>query len=52
MGNIWPVPLMVYLARLSIVEDQLAKDELHLLRLVPLGWIDNEIPLVVENLPT
>ena len=38
-GNIFSVPLATYLARLSVIDDQLNDDELHVLRLIPLAWL-------------
>ncbi|MEW5978981.1 MAG: hypothetical protein AB1898_24570 [Acidobacteriota bacterium] len=41
-----------YLARLSVVDDQLNSDELHLLRLMPLAWLRNGQTARFEKLPT
>jgi hypothetical protein len=38
-GNVFAAPLAVYLARLAVIDDQLAPEELHLLRLMPLAWL-------------
>jgi len=37
-GNVFSAPLAIYLARLSMVDDQWKRDELHLLRLMPGAW--------------
>jgi hypothetical protein len=50
-GNVFSAPLAIYLARLSVVDDQLEPDELHLLRLAPLVWMQKK-ETTFENLPT
>lgn len=50
-GTIFSAPLAIYLARLAVVDDQLQPDELHLLRLTPLAWMQKK-ETVFENLPT
>lgn len=45
--------LPVYMARLAVVDDQIAENELHLLRLFPLAWVDAlGSESVFENMPT
>jgi hypothetical protein len=44
--------LPVYLARLAVLDDQVAENELHLLRLVPLAWLMDEPGLILEKMPT
>lgn len=41
-----------YLARLSVIDDELAERELHLLRLCPLAWIKDGEDTVFERMPT
>ena len=38
-GNIFASPILVDLVRLSVIDDAIAEDELHLLRLVPRAWL-------------
>ena len=51
-GTVFASPLLADLARLSVIDDQLRPDELHLLRLCPLAWISKEKGTVFENMPT
>ena len=51
-GNIFASPLLVDLIRLSVVDDQIAEEELHLLRLVPLAWLRTDYLTKFENMPT
>ena len=41
-----------YLARLAVIDDELADDELHLLRLCPVAWFDPARETVFERMPT
>jgi hypothetical protein len=41
-----------YGVRLAVLDDQVAPQELHLLRLVPLAWLRKERKLVFTNAPT
>jgi len=50
-GNIFWLPV-VYLARLAVIDDQIAEDELHLLRLCPLAWLRTDRAAKFENMPT
>ncbi|HWQ92244.1 MAG TPA: hypothetical protein VN673_11275, partial [Clostridia bacterium] len=42
----------VYLARLSVIDDQIKEDELHLLRLAPLAWLRTDRPARFQKIPT
>ena len=44
--------LGAWLARLAMVDDQIAPDELHLLRLVPLAWLRPDRETRFERMPT
>ncbi|MGC8861477.1 MAG: hypothetical protein ACP5R5_01735 [Armatimonadota bacterium] len=47
-----PALLPGYLARLAVVDDQIAEDELHLLRLIPLAWLRQGTESRFDNIPT
>jgi hypothetical protein len=47
-----PTYMAFYCARLSVIDDELAKDELHLLRLCPLAWIVADQETVFRKMPT
>jgi hypothetical protein len=51
-GNVFVAPLMTWALRQSVIDDQLAEGELHLLRLVPLAWISEKEETIFENMPT
>jgi hypothetical protein len=51
-GNLFAAPLATYLARLSVIDDQIKENELHLLRLAPLAWLGKNEELIFENVPT
>ena len=51
-GTLFSVPLPIELARLSVIDDQLEPDRLHLLRLVPLAWLRADRPTRFERIPT
>lgn len=51
-GRITHADTPFYLARLAVVDDQVADNELHLLRLCPLAWVSTERESVFENMPT
>ena len=38
-GNVFAAPLAIYMARLSVIDEQLTPGQLHLLRLMPLAWL-------------
>jgi hypothetical protein len=40
------------MARLAVIDDMIAENELHLLRITPLAWLSNEKWTVFENIPT
>jgi hypothetical protein len=42
----------VLLARLSVIDDQIVENELHLLRLAPLAWMRSDRPARFEKIPT
>lgn len=44
--------IMVYLARLAVVDDQVAEGELHLLRMMPLAWLREGCGSRFLNMPT
>jgi hypothetical protein len=50
-ANIFWMPT-VLLARLAVLDDEIAPGEIHLLRLCPLAWLNAERETVLENLPT
>ncbi|HOX55898.1 MAG TPA: hypothetical protein P5205_03535 [Candidatus Paceibacterota bacterium] len=50
-ANIFWMPT-VLLARLAVLDDEIAPGELRLLRLCPLAWLSAERETVFENLPT
>jgi hypothetical protein len=47
-----PALLPLYLARLSVIDDQIKENELHLLRLIPLAWVQTAKETKFENMPT
>jgi hypothetical protein len=51
-GNVFAASLAVYLARLAVIDDQLAPDELHLLRLMPRAWLVPGKEAVFRHVPT
>jgi hypothetical protein len=51
-GNVFVAPLMTWCLRQSVIDDQLAPGELHLLRLVPAAWISDKEETSFENMPT
>jgi hypothetical protein len=44
--------LAFYLARLSVIDDEIAENELHLLRLCPTVWFSSDQETVFEKMPT
>jgi hypothetical protein len=42
----------LYAMRLAVLDDMIAPDELHLLRLAPLAWLKKDRELVFGNVPT
>ena len=49
-GIFW-IPAMT-LARLAVIDDEIAPNELHLLRLVPLAWLRTDRESKFEDMPT
>lgn len=50
-ANIFWAPTVLF-ARLAVIDDQIADNELHLLRLVPLAWLRTDKEARFENMPT
>ncbi len=50
-GNVFVIPFAVFMARLALVDDHLADDELHLLRLVTQTWLEGR-GVTARALPT
>lgn len=51
-GNIFASTLLIDLIRLSVIDDVIHEEELHLLRLVPKAWLRTEYETRFENMPT
>jgi hypothetical protein len=51
-GTVFVAPLMTWCLRQSVIDDQIAPGDLHLLRLVPLAWVSSEQETEFENMPT
>lgn len=51
-GSLFTHAPAVYLARLSVIDDQLEEGSLHLARLIPLAWVTPEKETRFENMPT
>ena len=51
-GTLFAFPLAFYLAKLSVIDDQLSHGDLHLLRLCPHAWITSQEDTRFENMPT
>jgi len=51
-GTVFSASMAIYLARLSVLDDESHDNELHLLRLVPLAWLQKDKELIMENMPT
>lgn len=51
-GNVFASVLLTDLVRLSVIDDELEADRLHLLRLVPKAWLRSDIETEFENMPT
>ena len=50
-GTVFAAPLAIYLARLAVIDDELADGDLHLLRLVP-RWVAAGQEAAYEKVPT
>jgi hypothetical protein len=51
-ATVFANPLACYLARLAVIDDELERGKLHLLRLVPLAWLSDSQQTVFQNMPT
>jgi hypothetical protein len=51
-GTLFSLPLPIELVRLSVIDDQLEPDCLHLLRMVPLAWLRDDRSTAFERVPT
>ncbi len=51
-GNLFATPLAVYLSRLSVIDDQLDADVLHIMRICPFAWMTSNQETVFSNMPT
>jgi hypothetical protein len=51
-GNVFAAPLAIYLARLSVIDEQLTPAELQLLRLMPLAWLAPGKAAIFRQIPT
>ena len=51
-GGVMSFPLAFYLARLSVIDDQISYGDLHLMRLCPHAWIASKEEAVFEKMPT
>ena len=51
-GNLFVQPLAVWSARHAVVDDEIADNELHLLRLCPLAWLSPKTRTVFDRMPT
>jgi hypothetical protein len=51
-GQIRPISNVASAVRLAVVDDQIAENELHLLRLCPLAWLRPDYLTRFENMPT
>ena len=51
-GNIFPNPMFVDLVRLSVIDELIVPDELHLLRLAPKAWVKEDYLTRFEKMPT
>jgi hypothetical protein len=51
-GTVFACVLLTDLVRLSVIDDTISEDELHLLRLVPKAWLKADRATRFENMPT
>ncbi|MCF0178209.1 MAG: hypothetical protein HUJ90_06240, partial [Bacteroidales bacterium] len=51
-GNLFVAPIATMLAKLAVIDDQLAENELHLLRLCPKAWVSSKEESSFLNMPT
>lgn len=52
MSALIPAYPTVYLARLAVIDDAIKHNELHLLRLIPLAWLEPNKTAKFEKMPT
>ncbi len=51
-GTLFATPLAFTLMRLAMIDDEIEKDALHLLRICPEAWIAADQETIFENMPT
>jgi len=51
-GSLFTLPLAFYLAKLSVIDDQISYGDLHLMRLCPHAWITSKEETRFEKMPT
>lgn len=51
-GTLFATPLAFTMMRLAMIDDEIEKDALHLLRICPQSWISSKEETVFENMPT
>ncbi|WP_419993490.1 hypothetical protein [Streptomyces boninensis] len=51
-GTVFVAPLMMWCARMAVVDDEIEDGELHLLRLCPLAWVSDGRETRFERMPT
>lgn len=51
-GNLFTQPLITWLIRHAVIDDEIADGDLHLLRMCPLAWLSDERPASFERMPT
>jgi hypothetical protein len=51
-GNLFVQPLAVWAARHAVIDDDIAENELHLLRLCPQAWLTPGTQTVFDRIPT
>ena len=51
-GNLFATPLAFWLARQSVIDDEIVPGDLHLLRLCPSAWISDRDEAIFEKMPT
>lgn len=51
-GNLFTQPLITWLLRHAAIDDAIADNELHLLRMCPLAWLSSERRTVFKDIPT
>jgi hypothetical protein len=51
-GNLFALPLAFWMARESVIDDDIKPGELHLLRLCPLAWVSSHEDSLFERMPT